>query len=226
MKTYLQILLMVFGLLAMLVCNGVVQAQIAQPITVTDADDSQPVACYVDGIQPDGKSVSLGKTDPPGKFQFTGNCERGYALLFIPENGSIYYQTSVFCEEALSKGVKLKKITMPEAEKYNAAIQKGFDSDPALTALASNVLAGKAPSEAEARGYNITMYLQFGKFLKVGKAIFYDGEKNAFVPSDDLVKATRTFQSRKGLDVSGAIDFITLKSAADPAKVDLLFQKQ
>lgn len=226
MKICLQIRLAVYGSLA-IVSHGVA---LAQSIAITDEATSQPVACYVNGVPPDGKSVSLGRTDPPGQFKFTGNCVEGYALQFIPENGSIYYQASLFCKEALANGVRLKKIPMPESGKLNALnalIQKGYESesDPGSAAFASALLASAVYSEAEVRSYKITTLVQFGKFLNVQKPITYNGLIKGFVATDDLVNATKTFQSHKGVTVTGIIDDKTLKLAADPAKIDQFFKK-
>ena len=225
MKLRRHIQLVVYESLAILLANVVAQAQSIHPIAVTDADTSQPVACLVNGIQPDGKSLSLGKTDPPGQFKFTGNCVDGYALQFIPENGSIYYQASVFCKEALSNGVKLKRIPMPESAKLNVAIAKEVDLDPGSAAFFSNLLATKLSSEAEVHSYKITALVQWGKFLNVTKSVVYDGKVAWFEPSDDLAKATKAFQSAKGLNATGIIDSKTLKSGADPIKIEQLFEK-
>jgi hypothetical protein len=224
MKICLQIRLAVFGSLA-IVSTGVA---LAQSIAITDEDTSQPVACYVNGVPPDGKSVSLGRTDPPGQFKFTGTCVEGYALQFIPQDGSIYYQASLFCKEALANGVRLKKISMPDSGKLNALIQKGYEfkSDPGSAAFASALLANAVYSEAEVRSYKITTLVQFGKFLNVQKPVTYNGMINDFVASDDLVNATKTFQSHKGVTVTGIIDDKTLKLAVDPGKIDQFFKKQ
>ena len=224
MKIRLHIRLVACGSLAILLSNVVAQDQSVQSIAVTD-EDSRPVACYVNGIPPDGKSLSLGRTDSSGKFKFTGNCVEGYGLQFIPEYGSIYFQRVVFCKEALTEGVKLKRIPMPETAKLNAAIVKEVDSDPGSAAFVSNLLATKVSSEAEARSYKIISLVQWGKFLNVEKPIVYNGV-DLFVPTDDLVKATKTFQKGKGLIVTGAIDSKTLESAADVAKIEGLLKKQ
>lgn len=224
MKICLQIRLAVYGSLA-IVSNGVA---LAQSFAITDADTSQPVACYVTGVPPDGKSVNLGSTDPPGQFKFTGNCVEGYALQFIPQDGSIYFQASVFCKDALANGVKIKKIPMPESAKLNGLILKGYvhESDPGSAAFASDLIANAVYSEAEVRSYKITTLLQFGKFLNVQKPITYDAVTKGFVPTADLITATKKFQGVKGIIVDGVIDSKTLKLAADPAKVDEFFKKQ
>jgi hypothetical protein len=216
----------VYGLLGIILSGLEVQAQNAQPIVVTAEDTSQPVACYVFGIQPDGKFISLGRTDPPGQFKFTENCVEGYQLQFFPEAASIYFQTFVFCRDALASGVKLKKIPTPEIAKLNDAILKQIDSDPGSAAYFSNLLASKISSQPEARGYEITKVIQWGKFLNVTTPIVYQTKVGGFVPSDDLVKATKVFQITKGLHVTGTIDDKTLVRGADPVTVEQFFKKQ
>ncbi len=224
MKILLQIRSVIYAPVILL-SSVVAQAQSVQPITVTDADTSQPVACYVNGLSPDGKSLNLGKTDPPGQFKFTGDCVAEYGLQFIPEDGSIYYEKLVLCKDALANGVRLKRIPMPESVKLKTAISKEVKSDPGSSAFVSNLLAAEVSSKAEARSYKITTLVQWGKFLKVDKPIVYEGV-DRFEPSQDLVKATKAFQGVKGLVVTGAIDSKTLESAADPAKLEQFFKKQ
>jgi hypothetical protein len=172
-----------------------------------------------------GSRSVLEEQNPSGKFKFSGNCVEGYGLQFIPEYGSIYFQKVVFCKEALAEGVKLKRIPMPETAKLNAAIVKEVESDPGSAASVSNLFATKVCSKAEALSYKITTLVQWGKFLNVEKPMIYNGE-DWFMPSEELVKATKTFQKGKGLIVTGAIDSKTLESAADVTKLGEILKKQ
>jgi hypothetical protein len=219
MKGRLQIRLVACGSLAVLFSHAVAHAQSGQPsahpIAITDADTNQPVGCYVNGLPPDGKARNLGKTHPPGQFTFKENCVQGYGLQFVPEDGSIYYEKLVYCDEAIANGVKLKRIPMPQSETLRPAFTKEVRSDPASEAFVSHLLAFEAPSELEANSYKLSTFTNWARYLRVEKPIVYQGI-NLISPSEALVLATKEFQSKKGLEPTGAIDYKTLKSAARP----------
>src|ERR1700745_3657142 len=197
MKSRLRIRLIASASLAVLLSHAVAHSQSEQPIAITDADTNQPVACYVNGLPPDGKNRNLGKTDPPGKFKFAENCVEGYGLQFVPEDGSIYYEKLVYCKEAIANGVKLKKIPMPESAQLKTAFSNELKSDPGSIAFVSHLLATEATAEPEASSYKVSTLLNWGQFLSVEKPIVYKGI-NRIKPSEDLVIATKEFQSKKG----------------------------
>jgi hypothetical protein len=221
MRDFSQIVIIVLS--AILPSYGFAQTQTAEAVTVVDAEDNQPVSCFVRGIPPDGKIVDLGRTEPSGQFKVTVHCVTGYALQFIPEDSSVYYETFRYCADAIAHAVKLKRMHQPENRKFNLKLKDSLDSNPALAALASNELADKVPSTPESQSYNITTYTQFSKFLSIDKPTAYDSKQHKIVPSTELENAVKVLQNERGLDVNGKIDFRTLKSASGIERLDESF---
>lgn len=183
-----------------------------------------PVACALHRVAPAGTMELVGHSDAQNPVvTIPDGCKAGFRLIFIPDDGSIYYRDSRYCPYKQDTFV-VQLISGDESKRLAKSLVTLTNNDPANAVTISFValeIAARTEKKSIKEAYEIASYVEAGKFFNTNTAVSFDSGQKKVVPSTELETKVKEFQEDKGLKATGTLDYPTYRAATGLTTNDL-----
>lgn len=193
-----------------------------QSIRVMDKDvKNKGIECEIKIKKKNGKLEYVSYTNKDGYTQVEFQCEKLDKVIFIPK--SDYYSKTFNCpikkKEIFLSSMTYQRNLIANAE-HNFSMGDYGSSAFAFSEAAARLRKyDKNASVAAA----VKAYKATGKVLGVEKSVVFDPLQAKKVISPELGKAIKEYQQEKGLEVTGELNFSTLRSASKTELPAMMF---
>jgi len=193
-----------------------------QNLRVMDKDvKNKGIECEIKIKRKNGKVEYVSYTNKDGYTQVKFQCDKLDKVIFIPK--SDYYSKTFNCP-IMKKEIFLSSMTYQRNLISHAELNfsKGDYGSSAL-AFSDAAARLKEYDKNASITAGVKAYKAIGEVLGVKESVVYDPLQNRQVLSPELGKAIKKFQQKKGLEVTGNLDFGTLRSVSKTELPAMMF---